>query len=442
MINFILYFFIYAFAGWACETVFFSIIGRTFVNRGLLTGPLMVIYGIIPVLGIFFLEPYKNNWPILTLGLIIVSGVCEIILCVASDKILHARLWDYSDRRLNILGYTCFSSAFVRGLLSMLVIKLIHPTLARLIHMIPFSVRMIIGIVLLTLLCLDFLISIISVHGILQENKQVQFVLGHLGRLGEKLAASLSSLHNRTKEPRHIKWYKKHLNKNKAQLTKTESCPLPFGAGKSVYKLFWIFIIGSVIGYIVETIFIYLTTGIWMNRSSLLYGPFSVVWGLGAVVLTLVLYGWNEKSDRYIFLGGLLIGGVYEYACSVFTEFFFGSVFWDYSGLPFNINGRVNLLYCGFWGLLALLWVKGIYPYISRAIEKIPIKPGKVITLLLGIFLSADMLLSAAALARMENRAKNAAANNAVEVFLDKTYDDQYISKRYQNLKPVFKNIK
>ena len=124
------------------------------------------------------------------------------------------------------------------------------------------------------------------------------------------------------------------------------------------------------------------------------------------------------------------------------TEFFFGSVFWDYSGLPFNINGRVNLLYCGFWGLLALLWVKGIYPYISRAIEKIPIKPGKVITLLLGIFLSADMLLSAAALARMENRAKNAAANNAVEVFLDKTYDDQYISKRYQNLKPVFKNIK
>lgn len=188
----------------------------------------------------------------------------------------------------------------------MLVIKLIHPTLARLIHMIPFSVRMIIGIVLLTLLCLDFLISIISVHGILQENKQVQFVLGHLGRLGEKLAASLSSLHNRTKEPRHIKWYKKHLNKTKRSSQKQKAGPLPFGAGKSVYKLFWIFIIGSVIGYIVETIFIYLTTGIWMNRSSLLYGPFSVVWGLGAVVLTLVLYGWNEKSDRYIFLGGLV----------------------------------------------------------------------------------------------------------------------------------------
>ena len=221
--------------------------------------------------------------------------------------------------------------------------------------MIPFSVRMVAAIVLLTLLCLDFLVSIISVHGILQENKRVQFVLGHLGRLGERMTASLSSLHNRTNEPRHIKWYKKHLNKNKAQLTKVENSPLPFGAGKSVYKLCWIFVIGSVIGYIVETIFIYLTTGIWMNRSSLLYGPFSVVWGLGAVVLTLVLYGWNEKSDRYIFLGGLLIGGVYEYACSVFTEFFFGSVFWDYSGLPFNINGRVNLLYCSFWGLLALL---------------------------------------------------------------------------------------
>jgi len=52
------------------------------------------------------------------------------------------------------------------------------------------------------------------------------------------------------------------------------------------------------------------------------------------------------------------------------------------------------------------------------------------------------MLLSAAVLARMEERAAGKKAEGVIDVFLDKTYDDQFISKQYQNLKPVFKNIK
>ena len=98
-----------------------------------------------------------------------------------------------------------------------------------------------------------------------------------------------------------------------------------------------------------------------MSRSSVVYGPFSVVWGLGVVVLTMMLHKYKDRDDRYIFLFGTVVGGAYEYICSVFTEIAFGTVFWDYSKLPFNLGGRINLLYCFFWGLAAVIWIKLLY---------------------------------------------------------------------------------
>ena len=96
---------------------------------------------------------------------------------------------------------------------------------------------------------------------------------------------------------------------------------------------------------------------------------------------------------------GTFLGGAYEYICSVFTEIVFGTVFWDYSDIPFNLGGRINLLYCFFWGFAAVAWFKIFYPPVSRLIEKIPVKIGKIITWLLIIFMLADGIVSSAALA-------------------------------------------
>ena len=108
--------------------------------------------------------------------------------------------------------------------------------------------------------------------------------------------------------------------------------------------------------------------------------------GKALVVLTVVLRRLAGKEDRYIFLAGCVIGGVYEYLCSVFTEIVFGKIFWDYSGMPFNLGGRINLLYCFFWGIAAVVWFKKLYPKISGLIEKIPHLAGKIITWTLIIF--------------------------------------------------------
>ena len=76
-----------------------------------------------------------------------------------------------------------------------------------------------------------------------------------------------------------------------------------------------------------ETIFCLITSGELMSRSSVVYGPFSIVWGLACAFLTLILYKYRDKSDSYIFFFGTVLGGAYEYICSVFTELVFGTVF-------------------------------------------------------------------------------------------------------------------
>ena len=109
-----------------------------------------------------------------------------------------------------------------------------------------------------------------------------------------------------------------------------------------------------------------------MSRSSLIYGTFSVVWGFGAALLTVMLAGLADRPDRVIFLAGALLGGFYEYMCSVFTELVFGTVFWDYSDMPLNIGGRTNVLFMIFWGILSVVWIKILYPRLSALFEKIP----------------------------------------------------------------------
>ena len=68
----------------------------------------------------------------------------------------------------------------------------------------------------------------------------------------------------------------------------------------------------------------------------------------------------------------------------------FGTVFWDYSHIPFNLGGRINLLFCFFWGIAAVVWLKGLYPRLSAWIERIPIRWGKAGTWVLIVFMAVS----------------------------------------------------
>ncbi|MBS5063750.1 MAG: putative ABC transporter permease, partial [Hungatella hathewayi] len=271
---------------------------------------------------------------------------------------------------------------------------------------------------------------------------QMHHKLGRMGQISEdlqKLSDSLGNALTRRIQHRIMRAYpnisvEKLVREQEA--AKREKSQV-FAEGCGFYKLVCLFFIGAFLGDMVEIVFCYVTSGVLMSRSSVIYGQFSIVWGLGCMMLTAILYQYREKSDRYIFLAGTVLGGAYEYICSVFTELVFGTVFWDYSAIPFNLGGRINLLYCFFWGIAAVVWLKMVYPLLSRWIEKWPKKPAVICTNLLIVLMTVNIAISGLALARYVERKTAAPSESAVGVFLDKHYPDSLIEWVYPNAKIV-----
>ena len=207
-----------------------------------------------------------------------------------------------------------------------------------------------------------------------------------------------------------------------------------FSQGLGFYKLFWIFLVGSVLGVVVETLWTLASRRHYENRTGLLYGPFSPVYGIGAVALAVGLYPLQGARDGVILIAGALIGSIVEYGCSWVQEKGFGSTSWDYSRLPFNLHGRINLLYALFWGILAIIWVKEFYPRFAAALLLMPNKVGIPLTWALLVLLAADCVLSALAVARWKGRVMGRAAANNVAYFLDQHYSDARMKKTYTNM--------
>lgn len=130
---------------------------------------------------------------------------------------------------------------------------------------------------------------------------------------------------------------------------------------------------------------------------------------------------------------GTFLGGAYEYTCSVFTELVFGKVFWDYSGIPFNLGGRINLLYCFFWGIAAVVWFRLLYPKIAKLIALILRKTGRILTAVLVLFMIADIFVSVLALVRYDSRANGLAPKHQWEQLMDTYFDDARMERIYPN---------
>ena len=202
---------------------------------------------------------------------------------------------------------------------------------------------------------------------------------------------------------------------------------------KFVLIIFWVFIIGSMIGYGVETIVAIIQNGHFASRQGLLYGPLIPVYGVGLVAYYLVISKIKDKGNLKIFIITMVLGGIVEYLFSFFQEKFFGTVSWDYSNLWFNLNGRTSLLHCLYWGTGGVLFVKYIYPFIEKLINKIDVLVLKQITVILLVLLAFDVGISCIAANRQRERIEGVTANSSLDRFCDEYYPDSVMDYIYSN---------
>ncbi|MBQ3956157.1 MAG: putative ABC transporter permease, partial [Clostridia bacterium] len=207
-----------------------------------------------------------------------------------------------------------------------------------------------------------------------------------------------------------------------------------FARGLNLYKLLLILYIGSFAGVVVELLWCFLRNGHFESRAGLVYGPFNLLYGAGATLLTLFLYRYRNRGRWLSFLVGMAVGSAVEYCTSWAQETFLGSRSWDYSEMPFNLNGRICLLYSVFWGILGIFWLKNLYPRMAAAIIHIPNRWGKILTWALFAFFVFDAVVSLLAVMRWRMRVAGIAAPGAFWNFIDLRFPDERMRKVYANL--------
>ncbi len=417
---------VYSFLGWVGETVVATIKGRQFTNRGMASGPFCFVYGTAGVLLAVGLADLRSNWLALFAGSFLIATVVEWVTAKFLERVHHRRWWDYSGKKFNLDGYVCLQYSVLWGVLGAVSVRWGNDLLLRLCAVFPPLLFHIAVWVSMSIAALDQISAAVVVERYAAKHPRLEQLGQELGkgksRLQQKIAASVE---------RRIQ--KAYPEAARPEPTTTAEKAMSFS------DLVWLFVVGAFLGDVVETIFCRVTAGVWMSRSSLVWGPFSVVWGLALVLAAVLLRGSERKSESRIFWFGVILGGAYEYVCSAVTELLFGTVFWDYSGFKFNLGGRINLLYCFFWGIAAVAWIRYGYPLVAKGMNKLKTHIRPWMTAALAVFMAVNMGVSALAMARYDARTSGVEAATPLAVFLDAHFDNARMERIYPNAKKVEK---
>ena len=417
---------VYSFLGWVGETVVATIKGRQFTNRGMASGPFCFVYGTAGVLLAVGLADLRTNWLALFAGSFLIATVVEWVTAKFLERVHHRRWWDYSGKKFNLDGYVCLQYSVLWGVLGAVSVRWGNDLLLRLCAFFPPLLFHIAVWVSMSIAALDQISAAVVVERYAAKHPRLE-------QLGQELGKGKSHLQQKIAASVERRIQKAYPEAARPEPTTTAEKAMSFS------DLVWLFVVGAFLGDVVETIFCRVTAGVWMSRSSLVWGPFSVVWGLALVLAAVLLRGSERKSESRIFWFGVILGGAYEYVCSAVTELLFGTVFWDYSGFKFNLGGRINLLYCFFWGIAAVAWIRYGYPLVAKGMNKLKTHIRPWMTAALAVFMAVNMGMSALALARYDARTSGVEAATPLAVFLDAHFDNARMERIYPNAKKVEK---
>lgn len=202
------------------------------------------------------------------------------------------------------------------------------------------------------------------------------------------------------------------------------------------FNLFWIFVIASVAGVVIESVYHVLVVdfGHYEDRAGLLWGPFSPIYGFGALLMTLALNRFHNAPIPVVFLVSAVIGGAFEYFVSWFMEYAFGAVAWDYTGTFLNINGRTNFMFMCMWGALGVVWVRLALPALLHTVNLIPWRWRYSITAVCAALMILNGVMTLVALDCWYSRLSGIAPENALEQFCAEHFDNQWMEERFESM--------
>lgn len=459
LLDLLWYFVIFSFFGWVASSFRSLLLEKKFSNNGFLTSPFCPMYGFSAVICYTALKPFENSKLILFIGSTLILSALMVVVGVLVEKTLKFKPWDFSSSKFSIGNYITFPYALFLGLLGMLLVGLIIPVLRTAVEAIPFWVSLILVLSFCGIIVIDYVFSMITTVRLLRRiaklknsselmdkgatEVEIQELEENYNRLFTEniLRKRLAHAYPDLTHMAYVKQINAKIEEikqdNMKEYTQTfeSKDDKPFAYGFCFTKLFYLFVIGSFIGTILETIWAFCVDGHFEMRVGMVYGPFIPVYGGGACFLTAALYKLYKLNDTLVFVISAFVGAGFEYFCSWLQEQMFGTVSWDYSDTPFNLDGRTNLMYALIWGFLGLVWVRYLYPWTAKLIEKIPKRAGAIITTFLIVFMAFNGFMSVTATARWTQRTEGVPASNIFEEYLDEKFDNEKMEFLFPGMK-------
>lgn len=161
---------------------------------------------------------------------------------------------------------------------------------------------------------------------------------------------------------------------------------------EEIYKLAFYFMIYSFLGWLMESIYKSILQKKIVN-SGFLYGPFCPIYGIGTLIMLLFL-SYFSYSNLVLFAVSVVILSLWEYIVGFTLEKAFNIKYWDYSEKKFNLHGRICLENSVIWGLLGVLFINQIHPYVKMLMETVPNDAIKYFVLIIGVYMIIDMTFS------------------------------------------------
>ena len=212
------------------------------------------------------------------------------------------------------------------------------------------------------------------------------------------------------------------------------------------FNLFWVFVVCSVLGLAIEVVYhmVVVDPGVYQDRAGMLFGPFSPIYGVGAVLMTVALNRFYRANLAVIFLVSAVIGGLFEAGVSWFMQVGFGAVAWDYSGstlfglvpdpVAVLFGGRTSTLFMCMWGALGFAWIKLCLPWMLRLINLIPWKLRYSFTAVCAALMLVNGVMTLEALDCWFERLSGIPQTTPVERFYAEHYDNDYMAHRFESM--------
>lgn len=145
-----------------------------------------------------------------------------------------------------------------------------------------------------------------------------------------------------------------------------------------IEKLLIYFFIFAFIGWTLETLYGFTVLGHFTKRG-FLYGPICPIYGYAAIIMITFINKYKASYFK-IFINSIIIFSLFEYIAGYILEALFCIRLWDYTNDFMNLNGRISIFYSIIWGIIAIIFVKFMYPFAEKIINYILDKIPKIIT--------------------------------------------------------------